>query len=202
MHFCRGGDRPDNARHHEGRRGQQFDRSALGDGLIDQRRDIGLMTDQRVEIGHCLAVILGLWTAPAPRRGPPLFPLSRSLSAGRLHGDLLGLVATNQGCDGREIGIRQDHPQELSRYMSGKSLLYREPPLGYRVPMSLKQIIKAQGRTQRWIARELGISEDTFSRMLLEKQPFPADKVEPLAVLLGIPTLDVLHAVAPSNGSD
>jgi transcriptional regulator with XRE-family HTH domain len=67
--------------------------------------------------------------------------------------------------------------------------------------MSLKQIIKAQGRTQRWIAGELGISEDTFSRMILEKQPFPVDKVEPLADLLGVPVVDVLHAVAPPGAT-
>ena len=67
---------------------------------------------------------------------------------------------------------------------------------GYKGGMKLKQIIREQGRTQRWVASELGIHEDALSRMLTEKQAFPVDKVQSLADLLGMPVIEVLQAVS------
>ena len=67
---------------------------------------------------------------------------------------------------------------------------------GMMLGMNLKQIIKEHGRTQRWVAKKLGLREDTFSRIVLGKQPLPAGKVEPLAQVLGVSIKDVLRAIA------
>jgi len=61
--------------------------------------------------------------------------------------------------------------------------------------MSLKTIIEAQGRKQSWIAREIGISEDALSRIVLGKQKLPLDKAEPLATVLGISVIELIRAI-------
>lgn len=68
------------------------------------------------------------------------------------------------------------------------------------MPMSLKDIIAAQGRRQNWVAEQLGIPEGAFSKMVRGMQQVPARKIEPLAQLLGVPLVDVLHAIAPPSG--
>lgn len=65
--------------------------------------------------------------------------------------------------------------------------------------MSLKTIIDAQGRKQNWIASQLEIPPSTFNAMIHDKARFPADKVESLAKVLGLPIKDILRAVSASE---
>lgn len=65
--------------------------------------------------------------------------------------------------------------------------------------MSLKQIIKDQGRTQRWVAMNLEIPEDTMSRILADKQALPLEKIAPLAALLGLTIEDIVREAAPEG---
>jgi hypothetical protein len=64
--------------------------------------------------------------------------------------------------------------------------------------MSLREIIDAQGRKQVWLAEKLGMSKSRFNSIIAEQSRLPADKVAPLAQLLGVPT-DAILAALPSQ---
>lgn len=62
--------------------------------------------------------------------------------------------------------------------------------------MNLQHLIQRQGRDQGWLAEQLGIRKDSFSRMARGKTRFPVEKVELLAALLSLPVPEVLKLVS------
>ena len=61
--------------------------------------------------------------------------------------------------------------------------------------MSLRTIIDAQGRKQVWLADRLGMSKSHFQAIVAEQSRLPAEKVIPLAELLGVPADTILAAL-------
>jgi len=60
---------------------------------------------------------------------------------------------------------------------------------GYRMAGEhpIAQTLRAQGRTQRWLAAQLGVSESLLSRYLHGHRPMPAHVVRRAAAGLGVP---------------
>lgn len=55
----------------------------------------------------------------------------------------------------------------------------------------LYQLIKDRGLTQRWIARQLGVSEDKFNRWAEGKAPIDPAYIRPLAKVLMVRQKDL-----------
>lgn len=53
--------------------------------------------------------------------------------------------------------------------------------------MTLFEILKAQGRTQRWLAGQLGIHESLLSKYAQGHRKLPASIAEESARILGVP---------------
>ena len=61
--------------------------------------------------------------------------------------------------------------------------------------MKLQALIHGLGLTQNWVARQIGVDEATFSRIVHGKSALDARKIEPLAKILRLPVHDVLAAL-------
>lgn len=52
---------------------------------------------------------------------------------------------------------------------------------------ALEDTIKAQGRHQRWLARQIGISESHLSRVVAGERTLPEEQANRIAELLMVP---------------
>lgn len=71
---------------------------------------------------------------------------------------------------------------------------------GDKLVESLKKLLKAQQKTYRSLAQELGVSEPTVKRMFAQKN-FSLDRVVQICQLLGVTLLDVARMSQASSGS-
>lgn len=61
--------------------------------------------------------------------------------------------------------------------------------------MELQDLIHKLGRTQNWVARQIGVDKATFSRIVHGRSALDARKVEPLASVLRVPVSRILAAL-------
>lgn len=56
----------------------------------------------------------------------------------------------------------------------------------------LKEVIQNQGRTQKWVAEQLGVKEDTFGQWCRNKRKFDTDMLKRIAELLNVKMEDLI----------
>ncbi len=52
---------------------------------------------------------------------------------------------------------------------------------------ALGKTLESQGRHQRWLARQIGVSESHLSRVIAGERPLPQSQAEQVARVLAIP---------------
>lgn len=62
--------------------------------------------------------------------------------------------------------------------------------------MNLQTAIQGRGLKQGWVATQLDIRKDSFSRMVRGETRFPVEKIERLSDLLGMSMTDTVRVLA------
>lgn len=59
--------------------------------------------------------------------------------------------------------------------------------------LGLRTVLLEQGRTQRWLAGQIGVHESLLSKWIAEQRPMPAEVVPVIARLLAVPEAAIIQ---------
>lgn len=62
--------------------------------------------------------------------------------------------------------------------------------------LGLRTVLLEQGRTQRWLAGQLGVHESLLSMWIAERRPMPAAMAPVIAGILAVPEAAIIQHVA------